>query len=119
MAKQEALTETAWAALSEALGVDLPLIRAEVDSGRSVLISWGNGEFFTVLRDEVGALGKELVIVAAAGRNSMAYMDHIRDSAKAQGYASIRAHTMRPDAMLRMTRHWGTQRAETVIRAVL
>ena len=113
------ITELAWVKLAPALGDDLRIIQSEVSAGRAQLIAWGENEFFTVTRAEQDANGKELVIVAAAGKNSLIYLDKIHKQAAAQGFASVRLHTMRPDSILRMSKSLGYQRAETILRAVL
>ncbi|WP_351001089.1 hypothetical protein [Shewanella sp. TB7-MNA-CIBAN-0143] len=95
------------------------IIQSEVNQGAAQLIAWGDNEFFTVLREEIAASGKELVIVAAAGKNSIKHLDLIHKQAAAQGFASVRLHTMRPDSMLRMGKSLGYQKAETILRAVL
>ncbi|MGI2072635.1 hypothetical protein [Shewanella baltica] len=116
---EKEITAQAWTRLAPALCDDLRIIQSEVNQGRAQLIAWGNAEFFTVLREEIAANGKELVIVAAAGKNSIQYLDVIHKQAAAQGFASVRLHTMRPDSMLRMGKSLGYQKAETILRAVL
>ncbi|WP_259395279.1 hypothetical protein [Shewanella sp. SR43-8] len=109
----------AWQKLAPALGDDLAIIQHEVNQGNAQLIMWGDGEFYTVTRGEKAANGNELVIVAAAGRNSAPYLDKIHEQAKAQGFYSVRLHTTRPNAMLRMGKRFGYKPAETILRAVL
>ena len=111
----------AWQLLAPALGSDLRIIQSEVKQGAAQLIGWGDNEFFTVLRDEKSANGKELVIVAAAGKNSLKYIAEIKRLAKAQGFCSVRLHTLKPEPMLRMSRsaNLGFAPAETILRAVL
>lgn len=116
---KEEITATAWQKLAPALGDDLRIIQSEVHQGAAQLIAWGGGEFFTVLREETAANGKELVIVAAAGKNSLQHLQTIHQQAKAQGFASVRLHTMRPESMLRMGKGLGYEKAETILRAVL
>lgn len=116
---QKEIAALAWEKLAPALGDDLRTIQSEVHRGVAQLIAWGNSEFFTVLRGEVEANGKELVIVAAAGKNSLPHLEEIHKQAKAQGFASVRLHTKRPEAMLRMGKRFGYQQAETILRAVL
>ncbi|MEL4295865.1 hypothetical protein [Shewanella xiamenensis] len=116
---QKEIAALAWEKLAPALGDDLRTIQSEVQQGAAQLIAWGDNEFFTVLRGEVAANGKELVIVAAAGKNSLPYLDTIHKQAKAQGFASVRLHTKRPEAMLRMGKRFGYEKAETILRAVL
>jgi len=101
------------------LGDDLRIIQSEVSQGAAQLIAWGDNEFFTVLRGEMSAHGKELVIVAAAGKNSVFHLHAIHQQAKAQGFVSVRLHTMRPESMLRMGKSLGFEKAETILRAVL
>jgi hypothetical protein len=108
----------AWAALKPALGVDYSLIRADVEHDRALLYDF-NHEFFAVLRSDRGAEGKELVIVGAAGHNSRPHIDQIFAFAKERGFWRVRAHTMHPEAMLRMSKHHGTVKGETVIYGVL
>ena len=119
--ERQALATAAWQALAPALGADIELIRHEVDNGQAQLIAWGDGELFTVTRGEHSAEGKELVIVAAAGRNMTPYIQQIHESAKAQGYYSVRVHTKRPKAMLKISQRaaLGYQPQETILRAVL
>ncbi|WP_227992813.1 hypothetical protein [Shewanella sp. YLB-07] len=95
-------------------------IQREVSQGVAQLIEWA-GEFYTVVRSENAANGAELVIVAAAGKNSLPHLQHINQLAKSQGFASIRLHTLKPEPMLRMSSKAGLgyQRAETVLRTVL
>ncbi|BAJ02156.1 hypothetical protein [Shewanella violacea] len=112
------VTKLIWRLLADALGDDLNIIKSEVDKGRSLLTTWGN-EFFVVLREEKTDQGRELVIVAAAGKNSKPHLHSIYEQAKLNGFASIRVHTLRPEAMLRMSRAWGFKRCETIIKAVL
>ena len=119
LATEKEIEALAWEKLAPALGDDLRTIISEVHQGKAQLIAWGDNEFFTVLRGEVAANGKELVIVAAAGKNSVHYLDTIHSQAKAQGFASVRFHTKRPEAMLRMGKVLGYQKAETILRAVL
>ncbi|WP_245335417.1 hypothetical protein [Shewanella sp. WXL01] len=95
------------------------IIQREVQQGAAQLISWGDNEFFTVLRGEQAASGKELVIVAAAGKNSLPHLHTIHKQAKLQGFVSTRIHTKRPDSMLRMGKSLGYEKAETILRAVL
>ncbi len=116
---QEEITALAWQKLAPALGDDLRIIQSEVQQGAAQLIAWGEAEFFTVLRGETAANGKELVIVAAAGKNSMPHLRTIHQHAKAQGFVSVRLHTMRPESMLRMGKSLGYEKAETILRAVL
>ncbi|ABV36808.1 hypothetical protein Ssed_2199 [Shewanella sediminis HAW-EB3] len=118
-ANSEKINRLIWRLLETALGDDLPEIQQEVTDGRSILTSWGN-EFFAVLRDEQAAKGKELVIVAAAGKNSQKHTFEIMRQAKLQGYYSVRLHTLKPEPMLRMSKAagLGLVRAETVLRRV-
>ncbi|RTR33525.1 hypothetical protein [Shewanella atlantica] len=115
----EKVTSLAWQKLAPALLDDLRIIQSEVSQGTAQLIAWGDNEFFTVLRGEISAHGKELVIVAAAGKNSVAHLQAIHKQAKAQGFVSVRLHTMRPESMLRMGKSLGFEKAETILRAVL
>ena len=119
MATQEKISCPIWQQLEAALGDDLAEIQQEVAIGRSLLTSWGN-EFFAVLRDEQSAKGKELVIVAAAGKHSQKHTAEIMRLAKSQGYYSVRLHTLKPEPMLRMSKAagLGLARAETVLRRV-
>ncbi|KZK70285.1 hypothetical protein [Shewanella baltica] len=119
LATEKEIEALAWEKLAPALGDDLRTIISEVHQGKAQLIAWGDNEFFTVLRGEVAANGKELVIVAAAGKNSLPHLETIHTQAKAQGFASVRLHTQRPEAMLRMGKRFGYQKAETILRAVL
>jgi hypothetical protein len=113
------VTRLIWRLLASALGDDLLAVQQEVASGRAVLTRWNN-EFFVVLRDEKTDLGKELVIVAAAGKNSLKHLVDISQQAKAQNYQSIRLHTLKPEPMLRMSKSAGLgfERAETILRRV-
>lgn len=117
---QEKITR-AWALLAPALGHDLRTIISEVAQGVAQLIEWGDGEFYTVIRTEMAATGKELVIVAAAGKNSLTYLVKIHEQAKAQGFSTVRLHTLKPAPMLRMSdrANLGYKPAETILRAVL
>lgn len=115
----EEVITLAWQKLAPALGDDLRTIQSEVHRGVAQLIAWGNNEFFTVTRGEQAANGKELVIVAAAGKNSLPHLHTINQQAKAQGFASVRLHTMRPESMLRMGKSLGFEKAETILRAIL
>lgn len=119
LATEKEIEALAWEKLAPALGDDLRIIQSEVHQGVAQLIAWGNNEFFTVVRGETAANGKELVIVAAAGKNSLPHLETIHTQAKAQGFASVRLHTQRPEAMLRMGKRFGYQKAETILRAVL
>ncbi|WP_447018029.1 hypothetical protein [Shewanella algae] len=119
MADFEEKISRAWEMLAPALGSDLRIIQSEVKAGKAQLIEWGNGELYTVTRAEVAADGPELVIVAAAGRHCVKYTEEIHELARKQGFKTVRLHTKRPDAMLRMGRGLGYQRAETILRAVL
>lgn len=120
MANQQAqIIALAWQKLAGALGDDLRIIQREVTQGISQLYSWGNGEFFTVLREEHDENGRELVIVAAAGKNSIKYLSEIHRRAKINGINTIRLHTLKPKAMLRMGHSLGYAPAETILRAVL
>ena len=109
----------AWDMLADALGDDLRTIISEVEQGISELYSWGGGEFYTVLRAENTSNGRELVIVGAAGKNSMSYLTEIHKRAKKGGFKSIRLHTLKPKPMLRMGKSLGYAPAETILRAVL
>ncbi|GCF88768.1 MULTISPECIES: hypothetical protein [unclassified Shewanella] len=117
--EKEKIAALAWEKLAPALNDDLRIIQSEVQQGVAQLIAWGDCEFFTVVRGETAANGKELVIVAAAGKNSVHYLETIHTQAKAQGFASVRFHTKRPEAMLRMGKVLGYEKAETILRAVL
>ncbi|WP_394131654.1 hypothetical protein [Shewanella maritima] len=120
MANQQSQEITqAWNKLAFALGDDLRTIQSEVQQGISQLYSFNHGEFFAVLREEIASNGKELVIVAAAGKNSMPCINEIHRKAKANGFYSIRLHTLRPKPMLKMGAHLGFKPAETILRAVL
>lgn len=120
MANQQAqIIATAWQKLAVALGDDLRTIQREVEQGISQLYSWGDGEFFTVIREEQDLNGRELVVVAAAGKNSIKYLAEIHRRAKSHGIKSVRLHTLKPKAMLRMGRSLGYAPAETILRAVL
>ncbi|MCL1038030.1 hypothetical protein L2750_12810 [Shewanella submarina] len=121
MGNLEEKVRRAWELLAAALGDDLKLIQEEVLRGESQLMEWGGGEFYTVTRAEVMSHGNELVIVAAAGKNSLVHLAEIHRHAKAQGFASTRIHTKKPDAMLRMSesKGLGYAQAETVLRAAL
>ena len=115
----EKVTRLIWRLLASALGDDLLEIQQEVTEGRSILTVWGN-EFFVVLRDEQTTSGKELVIVAAAGRNSKKHLPEILRQAQSQGYKSVRLHTLKPEPMLRISKAAGLgfERAETILRRV-
>ncbi|QLE85567.1 hypothetical protein FLM48_11050 [Shewanella sp. Scap07] len=117
--KQETQISRAWELLAPALGDDLRIIQSEVCRGECQLLSWGGGEFFTVLREEQFTEYRELVLVAAAGKNSMPYLHEIHRRAKLAGFKSIRLHTSRPASMLRMGKSLGYAPAETILRAVL
>ncbi|MBO2692148.1 hypothetical protein I6M59_10370 [Shewanella algae] len=119
--QQQKTLALAWEKLAPALGSDLRTIQREVKQGVAQLAMWGDHEFFTVLRPEVCAQGKELVIVAAAGKNSLKYLAEIKRLAIEQGFYSIRLHTLKPAAMLRMSDsvNLGFAPAETILRAVL
>lgn len=117
--KQKTQIDKAWCLLAPALGDDLRIIQSEVCRGVSQLLSWGNGEFYTVLRGETAANGRELVIVAAAGKDSVKYLAEIHRRAKLQGFKTTRFHTKRPAPMLRMGKGLGYEPAETILRAVL
>lgn len=118
LSAQEKITR-AWQLLAPTLEDDLRTIQSEVAQGVAHLIEWGDGEFFTVVRPESYATGNELVIVAAAGKNAPKHTAIIHELAKKQGFKSIRFHTLRPDAFLRMGKHLGYQRAHTILRADL
>lgn len=111
-------TLKAWEYLTAALGSDLPIIQQEVAAGVSHLVCWG-GEFYSVLRPEQAATGAELVIVGGAGKNSVKWTEKIHEWARVKGFKTVRLHTLHPDAMLRMGKSLGYQRAETILRAVL
>lgn len=119
MATQEKVDCHIWQLLASALGDDLAEIQREVAQGRAILTQWNN-EFFAVLRDEHSAKGKELVIVAAAGKHSQKHTLEIMRLAQSQGYYSVRLHTLKPEPMLRMSNAagLGLVRAETVLRRV-
>ncbi len=106
----------AWATLMPALGDDLRTIISEVHQGVAQLFCIDN-ELYAVLRVEPDI--KELVIVAAAGKNCVKHTREIHNRAKQAGLKTVRLHTNRPDAMLRMGRDLGYQRAETILRAEL
>lgn len=116
----EEVSQRAWRLLAPTLGDDLRIIQREVLQGVAQLIQWAE-EFYTVVRSEDSATGAELVIVAAAGKNSLLHLQQINALAKAQGFVSIRLHTVKPDAMLRLSDKGklGYQRAETILRTVL
>lgn len=116
---QEKVNRLIWRLLETALGSDTPIIKREVEQGRSILTQWNN-EFFVVLRDEQTTLGKELVIVAAAGKNSRSHLPEILRQAELQGYKSVRLHTLKPEPMLRISKAAGLgfARAETILRKV-
>ncbi|WP_025822966.1 hypothetical protein [Shewanella marina] len=113
MAVQQA--QIAWQKLAPALGADLRIIQSEVAQGVAQLFVWG-GEYYTVLRAE----DTELVIVAGAGKNAAQYTAEIHLLAKRQGFKTVRLHTKKPDAMLRLgAKKLGYQAQETILRAVL
>jgi hypothetical protein len=120
LATQEKVDCHIWQLLEAALGDDLAEIQQEVAEGRSLLTHWNN-EYFAVLRDEHVAKGKELVIVAGAGKNSQKHTFDLMQQAKSQGYYSVRLHTLKPEPMLRMSKSAGLgfERAETILRRVL
>ncbi|QBF84730.1 hypothetical protein EXU30_00075 [Shewanella maritima] len=109
----------AWTTLAPALGIDLHEISQEVTQGVSHLFCSDN-EFYFVLRKECRATGPELVIVAAAGKNATKHVSEIHLKAKADGFKSVRLHTLKPDAMLRLgAKSLGYAKAETILRAEL
>lgn len=106
----------AWTTLAPACGRDLRIIESEVRTGMAHLFCFDD-EYFAVIRPECD-IG-ELVIVAGAGKNCVKHTETIHRNAKLDGFKTVRLHTLKPDAMLRMGRALGYQRAETIIRAEL
>lgn len=106
----------AWTTLAPACGRDLRIIEREVRTGVAHLLCFDD-EYFAVIRPECD-IG-ELVIVAGAGKNCVKHTATIHQKAKLDGFITVRLHTLKPDAMLRMGRALGYQRAETIIRAEL
>ncbi|MCL1072994.1 hypothetical protein [Shewanella dokdonensis] len=119
MANHQTQIDRAWQLLAPALGSDLRIIQREVKQGLAQLISWGDGEFYTVLRGETAATGNELVIVGGAGKNAAKWTALIHQQARAQGFKTVRLHTLKPDAMLRLGKGLGYHKAETILRAEL
>ncbi|MDR8523843.1 hypothetical protein [Shewanella fidelis] len=93
-------------------------IISEVEQGAARLFC-ADRECYFVLRGETDFSGRELVIVAMAGKNAVKHTKEIHQRAKRAGYQTIRLHTLKPAAMLRMGRGLGYQPAETILRAVL
>jgi len=82
-------------ALARAAGPDLKEIGCQVEQGESEC--WRVlGRGYIVSRLEVTEQGKELVIVAAQGRNGLPVLDAFERIGKANGAESVRIHSERP-----------------------
>ncbi len=96
-----------------ALGRDLSVIEQEVERGRSSLF-FVQPNTWIVTRAE----GAELVIVALEGQELEKIMPLLIDSAKAQGFETMRAHVTRP-GLEKYLKRWGVSRREIVLEMEL
>lgn len=106
-------TKQAAAILAPALGDALPMVEAEVKAGDCELWRYPD-DSFTVTRLEVTAVGRELVLVAGAGR---CYKEKVAGwvrLAKAKGW-TVRVHSNRI-GVGRWLKGLGFQPVETVYR---
>ena len=106
-------TKQAAAILAPALGDALPIVEAEVKAGDCELWQYPD-DSFTVTRLEVTAAGRELVLVAGAGR---CYKEKVAGwvrLAKEKGW-SVRVHSNR-SGVGRWRKGLGFQQVETVYR---
>lgn len=113
----EALTVERWgwcpeaeSGLSDTFGDEKELIATLVQRGIATIWRINGGESWLITRPE----DKELVIMCLQGRNAPAIIDHIKRTAKAAGFTSLRAHTQRR-GLLRMFKKYGAVQREIVI----
>ena len=90
--RQVALTPTILQILRPALWGATATIRKEIAQGKSQLFQTSGNNLYVVLRPE----GKQLVVVAVAGRNLRMSRNEIIGSAITHGFTSIRFHTKAP-----------------------
>lgn len=92
---------------------DIDYIRQQVQRNRAALWRVNGGESYFVVRLE----GKELVVVAFAGRNCLEISRRIVSTAWEKGCTSIRFHT-HSLALIRMMREFDPEPVEYVVRVL-
>jgi hypothetical protein len=96
--------------LGETLRDDEQIIRQQIDSGRAIAYCINSGQAWLVIRPD----GTELVIMCLKGEGARQIVASVAESAKKQGFKTMRAHTQRR-GLLRMFKEFGAVEREIVI----
>lgn len=96
--------------LGETLRDDEQIIKQQIDSGEALAYCINSGQAWIVLRPE----DTELVIMCLKGAGARQIVANVAETAKKQGFKTMRAHTQRR-GLVRMFSNMGAVEREIVI----